>query len=62
MRALQPADPVFCRLLADIKLARDVEKKISRGDITATAGQLDTVKELAERARKHLLDYLARRW
>ena len=43
---LQPADPTFTRLLLDISLAGNVEQKIKRGYITATADQIDSVKRV----------------
>jgi hypothetical protein len=50
------ADPTFCRLCADITLARDVEQLIRRGEVDRE--HIETIKELERRAWKHLAEYV----
>ena len=52
-----PADETFCRLCADLSLARRVEQGMKRGQIEQT--DEDTVHELARRGLDHLAAYVA---
>jgi hypothetical protein len=55
-RRPQSADQTFCRLLADIVLARDVELRIKRGLVDRE--HTDIVQELERRAWEHLAAYV----
>jgi len=52
-----PADVTFCRLCADVVMAKDVEQRIRSGLIDPK--HLDDVNELERRAWLHMANYIA---